>query len=691
MKGVRKLNFKKLIKRIGAGVICAALTVTTAVSSLSLTRAINADAADTSWNGFPTSDEFIAQACKLLGKTYVWGGKGVTGNAWGNTKPTLLQPNNINGVDCSGLVYWTMYSKGYSTTGFSFQNPVPVDSNHWYEPGNGTKTLKYTTGGKTYSHTLVVEKSSVSAADYDYWKMTNGKTISEGSIVIARAKSGGIDHVWIYLGKFKDKDAVITYLKGIGVTDSKLLANVGKGGNGAGGTHWRIEANGDYGVVINNGAEGKTSVASFDSYKPHDTPEIKSNLTVTKKVTFPYMTGTSDSDRTTWDYTATKIDTSTATNEQYMRWTVANYVNGQARFTVKNSSGKYVNVKSTATAGTYTYSGTSSTATQFRLNSKGQFTISGLPIDKYTIEEVDVTPTTGNAAFANKKLSTNFTLASSQTVSTTAGTTSVTMTNNFLYGNLKLTKYFQTDEYNNGTAVVASSTVNDSSNEYELSKRDLNYSARFRVKNLDWGGSLYVVANKEADGTYTFRHFAAKNDTSASCDASIGKFDISNGSHAQAFKLSASGTLVIRGLPAGNYQIEEVDTNVYHNYAGEGWKATGYRMSDVYTLSSNVKFTVTSSNTGSNAVTATVTNKFETGIGKVKKSNEDGTNNYEGIQFKLSGRSYGGIAVSKTATVGADGIADFGTMPCGRYDITETYIPPELKQWDIRLAPKSKQ
>lgn len=413
----------------------------------------------------------------------------------------------------------------------------------------------------------------------------------------------------------------------------------------------------------------------------------QTQLTVTKKVTFPYMTGTSDGDRTTWNYTAALLDTSSASNEQYMRRAVINFVNGQARFTVKDAAtGKYVNVKSTSTAGSYTYSGTSNTATQFRLNSKGQFTISNLPVDKYTIQEVDVTPTVGNAAFANKKLSTNFDLASAQTVSTSAGkTSSVTMTNDFRYGNLRITKKFQSDGYNNGTAVTANSTVSNS-NEYELSKRDLNYSARFRVKSLDWGGSLYVVAAKEADGIYTFRHFAKKNDTSASCDASMGNFDISNGSHAQAFKLSSSGTIVIRGLPAGSYQIEEVDTNIRHNYANGGWKATGYKMSDVYTLASNSKVTVTASNTGSNPATSTATNKYMTGVGKVKKINEDGTKNYEGIQFTLSGRSYGGISVSKTATVGADGIADFGTLPCGKYDITETYIPPELEAMGYTLS-----
>lgn len=412
----------------------------------------------------------------------------------------------------------------------------------------------------------------------------------------------------------------------------------------------------------------------------------QTQLTVTKKVTFPYMTGASDGDRTTWNYTAALLDTSSASNEQYMRRAVINYVNGQARFTVKNSSGKYVNVKSTSTAGSYTYSGTSSTATQFRLNSKGQFTISNLPVDKYTIQEVDVTPTVGNAAFANKKLSTNFDLASAQTVSTSAGkTSSVTMTNDFRYGNLRITKQFQASEYNGGKAVTANGS-SSSSNDYELAKRDLNYSARFRVKSLDWGGSLYVVAAKEADGIYTFRHFAKKNDTSASCDASMGNFDISNGSHAQAFKLSSSGTILIRGLPAGNYQIEEADTNVYHNYANGGWKATGYKMSDVYTLASNSKVTVTASNTGSNPATSTATNKYMTGVGKVKKINEDGTKNYEGIQFTLSGRSYGGISVSKTATVGADGIADFGTLPCGKYDIAETYIPPELEAMGYTLS-----
>lgn len=412
----------------------------------------------------------------------------------------------------------------------------------------------------------------------------------------------------------------------------------------------------------------------------------QSTLTVTKKVTFPYMTGTSDGDRTTWNYTAALLDTSSASNEQYMRRAVINFVNGQARFTVKNSSGKYVNVQSTSTAGSYTYSGTSNTATQFRLNSKGQFTISNLPVDKYTIEEIDVTPTVGNAAFANKKLSTNFALASPQTVSTSASkSSSVTMTNDFRYGNLKITKQFQADSYNNGTAVTANNTVSGS-NDYELAKRDLNYSARFRIKNLDWGGSLYVVATKEAEGIYTFRHFAQKNDTSASCDASMGSFDIPNGSHAQAFKLSSSGTILIRGLPAGNYQIEEVDTNIRHNYANGGWKATGYKMSDVYTLASNSMVTVTASNTGSNPAASTVTNKYMTGVGKVRKINEDGTKNYEGIQFTLSGRSYGGISVNKTATVGSDGIADFGTLPCGQYNIAETYIPPELEAMGYTLS-----
>lgn len=412
----------------------------------------------------------------------------------------------------------------------------------------------------------------------------------------------------------------------------------------------------------------------------------QTQLTVTKKVTFPYMSGVSDGDRTTWNYTAALLDTSSASNEQYMRRAVINLVNGQARFTVKNSSGKYVNVKSTATAGSYTYSGTSNTATQFKLNSKGQFSISNLPIDKYTIQEVDVTPTVGNAAFANKKLSTNFALASAQTVSTSAGkSSSVTMTNDFRYGNLKITKQFQASEYNDGKAVPAVSEITGS-NAYSLAKRDLNYSARFRVKSLDWGGSLYVVAAKEADGIYTFRHFAKKNDTSASCDASMGAFDISNGSHAQAFKLSSGGTIVIRGLPAGNYQLEEVNTNIYHNYANGGWKATGYKMSDVYTLASNSMVTVTASNTGSNPAASTVTNKYMTGVGKVRKINEDGTKNYEGIQFTLSGRSYGGISVNKTATVGSDGIADFGTLPCGQYNIAETYIPPELEAMGYTLS-----
>lgn len=72
--------------------------------------------------------DIIKKASELLGKPYSFGAKG--GYAYSST-PSVLTANKVTGIDCSGLVWWTLNSLKMQTRGFGYNNPVPVDTTHW--------------------------------------------------------------------------------------------------------------------------------------------------------------------------------------------------------------------------------------------------------------------------------------------------------------------------------------------------------------------------------------------------------------------------------------------------------------------------------------------------------------------------------------------------------------------------------
>lgn len=262
----RKLNkekkYGKLLSKIGAGFIsglCAFSMIGT-----SLRGAITASAASTSTeNGlskaqtaFPSSDTVIAKAATLLGAPYGFGFKGYSGvYTQGSYSPLSVEYINQQGIDCSGLVYYTMTQLGYSTSGFSWNNPNPVDTMHWLTvDDNCTVTYK----GETSK--IDVEKQNIKTTDRPYWECSDGSTITPGSVVVAQNPYGE-DHAWIYMGEFNSRSDVVSYLKSIGVSESLINSKTVGDGTGAGGTHWRIESNGSEGVVINNKTDGKTATA----------------------------------------------------------------------------------------------------------------------------------------------------------------------------------------------------------------------------------------------------------------------------------------------------------------------------------------------------------------------------------------------------------------------------------------------
>ena len=249
-------NKSKILKKLSAGFMAGLCAFSMLGSSMS--GAITANAASTPMENpaFPSADTVIAKAATLLGTPYTYGNKGYW-YAYDQGQYTPLSVETINnlGIDCSGLVYYTLTQLGYSTSGFSWNNPVPVDTDHWLTV-NDNCTITY--DGKTSK--VEVEKKNIKTTDRPYWERADGSVITAGSVVVAQ-NPGGEDHAWIYMGEFDSRNDVISYLRSIGVSEKLINSKTVGDGKGAGGRHWRIESSGSEGVVINNKTDGKTATA----------------------------------------------------------------------------------------------------------------------------------------------------------------------------------------------------------------------------------------------------------------------------------------------------------------------------------------------------------------------------------------------------------------------------------------------
>ena len=247
----------KILRKLSAGFMAGLCAFSMLGTSLSGVITANAASNSTQNSAFPSSDTVIAKAATLLGSPYTFGNKGYW-YAYNQGQYTPLSVRTINnlGIDCSGLVYYTLTQLGYKTSGFSWNNPVPVDTDHWLSV-NDNCTITY--DGVTSK--VDVEKQNIKTTDRPYWECSNGSTITPGSVVVAQNPYGE-DHAWIYMGEFNSRSDVVSYLKSIGVSESLINSKTVGDGKGDGGKHWRIEANGSEGVYYNTTApDGKTATA----------------------------------------------------------------------------------------------------------------------------------------------------------------------------------------------------------------------------------------------------------------------------------------------------------------------------------------------------------------------------------------------------------------------------------------------
>ena len=246
----------KILKKLSAGFMAGLCAFSMLGSSMSGVITANAASSSTENAAFPSADTVIAKAATLLGSPYTYGNKGYW-YAYDQGQYTPLSVETINnlGIDCSGLVYYTLTQLGYKTSGFSWNNPVPVDTDHWLTV-NDNCTITY--DGKTSK--VEVEKKNIKTTDRQYWECADGSVITAGSVVVAQNPVGE-DHAWIYMGEFDSRNDVISYLRSIGVSEKLINSKTVGDGTGAGGKHWRIESSGSEGVVINNKTDGKTATA----------------------------------------------------------------------------------------------------------------------------------------------------------------------------------------------------------------------------------------------------------------------------------------------------------------------------------------------------------------------------------------------------------------------------------------------
>ena len=264
----------KILRKLSAGLMAGLCAFSMLGSSVSGAITANAASTSTENSAFPSSDTVIAKAATLLGSPYTFGNKGYW-YAYNQGQYTPLSVRTINnlGIDCSGLVYYTLTQLGYKTSGFSWNNPVPVDTDHWLS-GKDNWTINY--GRKTSK--IDVEKKNIKTTDRPYWECSDGSTITPGSVVVAQNPYGE-DHAWIYMGEFNSRNEVVSYLKSIGVSESLINSKTVGDGKGAGGRHWRIEANGSEGVVINNKTDGKTATVMNMSAFRITSKDVKFTIT----------------------------------------------------------------------------------------------------------------------------------------------------------------------------------------------------------------------------------------------------------------------------------------------------------------------------------------------------------------------------------------------------------------------------
>ncbi|MBQ8790028.1 MAG: hypothetical protein IJZ51_01810, partial [Ruminiclostridium sp.] len=286
-------------------------------------------------------------------------------------------------------------------------------------------------------------------------------------------------------------------------------------------------------------------------------------------------------------------------------------------FTVKNANGKYVSAIG-GTGGVYIYSGTSTTAQKYRLNTTSiAFRIDDMPTGKYTITEYNTAP-----GYSPKTQSIILNITKGKTAE-------VSFTNTLDTGSVEITKQFLNVEGN-------SETVTDE----QLS--DIS----FVIKNQEGKPLTFSGSN----GNYSYE-------------------GVSDG-FGTKLKLSDTYKLFADELPAHKqYTAEEVSGT------------TGYS----FTIDP-ITFEIKANETTSKVFY----NRAQTGYITIKKRSADGKLSGFKFRVQLVSAPFEGYTYDKTFTTDANGVISIGDLRVGTYRVSEItlgvvgYITPESQVIEVK-------
>ena len=313
------------------------------------------------------------------------------------------------------------------------------------------------------------------------------------------------------------------------------------------------------------------------------------------------------------------------------------------KFSVKNSDGKYVTAKATATEGVYTFSGSSATPQYYTVNIYGAFRIDKVPTGSYAITET---------AWDNKYTPAHVTVTAKVTSNATVTTN---YPNNRNTGNLRVQKLFS-----------------DADNLTAAQLQSLYKSLKFAVKNSD---GKYVTAKATAtEGVYTFS---------------------STSTTPQYYTVNIYGAFRIDKVPTGSYAITET-----------AWDNRYTPAHATVTANVTANATVTSDypnnrNTGTGRVTKTLDNASALTADEKKDiyaSIRFTVKTADGKYVTATATALPGVynytGTSKTAQeykINSNGVFRIDKMPTGTYALTETscddnYTPSvATKKFTVRV------
>lgn len=621
---------KNIFKRIGAGLLAGTCAFLMLVSDFS--GVLTAAAASTSAKvEFPSADTVIAKAATLLGSPYNFGKKGYSDiYTPGNYGELSLDYVRGQGVDCSGLIYYTMTKLGFKTDGFDFQNPVPVDTMHWLTV-NDSCTVTY--NGTTSK--VNIENRNVPSDKRPYWQRSDGTTITPGSVVIAQ-NPGGIDHAWLYIGKFDSRAQVVEYLKKIGVPQS-LITSRTVYDDGSGSKHWRIEArdhNGDMaGVVINNSSDGKDSTAmNMYSFRITQTDVTFSLIKLTKDT--QKAVGKSPVDNSSAVYGVYSDKSCTKKVAQIT-------IGSDGRGSVKLSNGTYYAKEIKAPTGY------SLDTTVYTLKANDTINVS----EDYLYGSIVINKTAEDGIIGGREFKVTWTdLGKSHSKTAKTNSKGIAVFDDLRVYDMSSGKAIS---YTVAEINVESRYVTPKAKNVTLTSGDKDLTVTMQFDNISKKGSIKI--NKQSDDG----------------DNGDRTFVVTGNGKSYTIKTSSSGIAQLNKIPVYDSSNNKIKYTISEK-----------NVPIKYVVPADQTVTLTADAT----TDVTFENKLKKGSIKINKTSEDGYNAQR--KFRLTWTENGG-SKSKTAQTNANGIAEFKDLFVYNRDGSKiSYTVSEIDVPDRYTAPK---